>query len=411
MPLSARGLALAALAEWRQSARFADVIIQDLLGRSSLGGADRAFALELFYGMLRNLRLLDFWIDQLREGKLEAGARDLLRLGLYQLFVLHTPEHAALNETVKLSGPRQRGLINGVLRSAQRQRDSLGEKAKRASVGIRYSHPDFLVERWNEEFGPETTENLGQWNNQPAPIYARLNLLKTSRAEFDRRFPDARPLPRFDDFVEFDRLPPAIEEGLFYVQDPSTSLAVRLLDAQPGETVLDACAAPGGKSAFIAQQMQNEGRLVAGDRDASRLARLRENLGRLGVSIAETQQTDWTKSDAEKSARFDRILLDAPCSNTGVMRRRVDVRWRLQPADFPRMQLQQLLLARALVPLLKPGGTFVYSTCSLERDENEEVVAKIAAAFPELKLVEQSSITPFRDGFDGAFAARFEKIR
>ncbi len=409
-PMSARSLASAALQEWQTSERFADSIIQDLLERNALSSPDRAFARELFYGVLRNLSLLDFWIDILRDGKLDAGSRDLLRLGLYQLFILRTPGHAAIYETVHLAHTRQRGLINAVLRAAQRQHHSLGEKAADATPAVRLSHPEFLVERWTKQFGSETAIDLCQWNNRPAPIYARINELKTSRRDFLEQFSDARPLPSDEEFVEFDHLPrEALEGGFCYIQDPGTGLAVRLLDPQPDETILDACAAPGGKTGLIAQRMQNHGTIRASDRDAARLERLTENMRNLGVTIASTSQHDWITGDDDQ--RFDRILLDAPCSNTGVMRRRIDVRWRLQPADFPRMQRQQIALAHALIPSLKPGGVFVYSTCSLEPEENEEVAAQIAAEFPALQLIEQAAITPFREGFDGAFAARFENVR
>jgi 16S rRNA (cytosine967-C5)-methyltransferase len=160
--------------------------------------------------------------------------------------------------------------------------------------------------------------------------------------------------------------------------------------------------------------MQNCGSIIACDRAPHRLARLMENLKRLGVKIATPTSHDWIDDDIARPTasfvRFDRILLDAPCSNTGVMRRRVDVRWRLKPNDFGRMQNEQLAIARAVVPLLKPGGVLVYSTCSLEPEENEQVAASLRAEFPNLKAIEQNFVTPFRDGFDGAFAARLTRI-
>jgi 16S rRNA (cytosine967-C5)-methyltransferase len=184
-----------------------------------------------------------------------------------------------------------------------------------------------------------------------------------------------------------------------------------LLDPKPGERVLDACAAPGGKTAFLGELMTNKGIIVACDRDQGRIRTLQDNLERLDVGIARCTQHDWTSSnprpDSVASSSFDRILVDAPCSNTGVMRRRVDLRWRLTPKDFLRMQGEQLRILRATIPLLKTEGVLVYSTCSIEPEENEEVARLIGQEFAFLILVEQVSLLPFRDGFDGAYAAKF----
>jgi 16S rRNA (cytosine967-C5)-methyltransferase len=401
---SARKLALAALIEWRQGRRFADAILQQLLARSALGASDRSFATELFYGVLRNLTLLDFWIGQLRSAPVDDASRDLLRLGLYQLFILRTPGHAAVFETVALASARRRSLVNGVLRSAQRRFTDLDAAASAAPLSIRTSHPDFLIERWTSLFGDEATTTLCAWDNEPAPIYARINELRPPPEQLGERVPAA------PGFVQLARIPSgALARGECYIQDPSTRVACELLAPQPGETVLDACAAPGGKSALLAQLMRNHGTLVACDRDAERVRTLDENLQRLGVSIARIVQHDWRVGTLADASSFDRILIDAPCTNTGVMRRRVDVRWRLQPADFQRMQAEQLTIVAAVLPLLKIGGTLVYSTCSIEPEENERVVERVLQEFPFVQLDEQRSVLPFRDGFDGAFAAKLSR--
>ena len=411
---SARALALTALASWRRSRRFADAIIQQLLGRSSLRPADRAFATELFYGVLRNLTLLDFWIALLRSGALDKGSRDLLRLGLYQLFSLRTPTHAAVFETVELSIPRQRPLINAVLRQAVRRLPELERAAEAESLATRYSHPEFLLQRWTSAYGPEAALLLCTWNNQPAPLYARINLLQTSFEEFLAHHPSARPLQEKKNFVQLKDIPSdALERGACYIQDPSTSVACELLDPQPGETVLDACAAPGGKCGLIAELMQNRGELITCDRDPARLQRLEQNLARLGATSARAVLQDWTTDELSSEFHpriFDRILLDAPCTNTGVMRRRVDLRWRLRSEDIPRMQREQLAILRAVLLLLRPGGVLVYSTCSLEREENEGVVDAALATFSFLRLSEQRSVLPFRDQSDGAFAAKLKRV-
>jgi 16S rRNA (cytosine967-C5)-methyltransferase len=407
--MSARSVAAAALGEWRKKERFADAVIHDLIASESLRDSDRGFTRELFYGVLRNLILLDFWIGLLREGTLDDHSRDLLRLGLYQLFLLRTPAHAAIHETVKLARQKQRGLINAVLRTAQRQADELQTKATRQPLHVRFSHPKFIVERWQKNLGDVATKFLLGWNNRPPPFYGRINQLKIQPADFLRTYPDNRSLSNHPDMAEFVRVPSeALAAGLFYVQDPSTTAACEMLDPQPGENVLDACAAPGGKTCLLAQQMKNRGSIVACDRELGRIARLRENLDRLGVEIASVLQCDWMQNvPLLPVAEFDRILVDAPCSNTGVMRRRVDVRWRLGVDDFARMQERQLSIVRNIARFLKRGGILLYSTCSLEPEENEQVVTHLLEEFTNFRLIEQRLITPFQNGFDGAFAAKF----
>lgn len=412
--MNARALALAALGEWRRGHRFADAILQERLENSRLSGPDRAFTTELFYGALRNLTLLDFWIGLLRSDALDDRSRDLLRLGLYQIFMLRTPGHAAVFETVALASARRRSLINGVLRSAQRRVAELETAALSAPLATRRSHPSFLLERWERAFGTEATARFCEWNNQPAPVYARINPLKISEDEFLRAHPASELLPNARGFVRVAHIPlDTVARGECYIQDPSTRLACELLGPQPGDAVLDACAAPGGKSGFLSALMKNGGRFVVCDRDPSRLRILKDNLKRLGVTTAQIIRHDWSTVGALPAGlpdSFDRILLDAPCTNTGVMRRRVDVRWRLHPGDFPRMQQEQLQILSALVPLLKPGGVLVYSTCSVEPEENEQVVSQTIKKFPFLALEEQKAVLPFRDGFDGAFAARLTRV-
>jgi 16S rRNA (cytosine967-C5)-methyltransferase len=407
MTTTARSLAFNALQRWRTSRGFADAILQQLLAKSDLSAPDRAFAQELFYGVLRNLTLLDFWIDCLRQGKIEAAARDILRLGLYQIFLLATREHAAVFETVELAPKPQRPFINAILRSALRRKKELSAHAAAQPISTQFSHPDFIIDRWQNEFGPEAAIELCRWNNRPAPLYARINRTRISVPDFLGDHPGSLIVAGHENFVAMPSIPSeALARGECYMQDPSTSLACRLLDPQAGDRVLDACAAPGGKTGYLAELMENRGEIVACDRDRQRLKLLTENMHRLKISNVHVRQHDWLRGELN-SPRFDKILLDAPCTNTGVMRRRVDVRWRLRPDDFKRMQKQQMAIAPAVLPLLKPGGVFVYSTCSLEREENEDVIEQLGREFPNLKLETVETVLPFRDGFDGAFAARF----
>jgi 16S rRNA (cytosine967-C5)-methyltransferase len=409
--LSARRIALNALRTWRKQTRFADSIISELLAKAEVTESDRAFAFELFYGVLRSLTLLDFWIACLRVSKIDVDLRDVVRLGLYQLFLLNIAQHAAVHETVELVPQRQRSVVNGMLRAATRRESELLARADAEPLFVRTSHPQFLVERWQRYFGAQHAEELCKWNNLPAPIYARINQLKIDREEFLRLYPRSRPLTPNSGFVEFDVFPAdAVRQGHCYIQDPSTAIACQIMNPRAGEKVLDACAAPGGKTGYIAQLMENRGTIVACDRDPERLQILKENTARLGVGAVQIFAHNWTRghvpAEIASIAPFDCILLDAPCSNTGVMRRRVDVRWRLQPADFARMQRLQLDILRALIPLLAPKGALVYSTCSLEPEENKQVVHQALTSASILRFAEEKSSLPFRDGFDGAFAAK-----
>ena len=410
--LSARRIALKALRTWRKERRFASSIVSEFLAKAEWTDSDRAFALELVYGVLRNLTLLDFWIGCLRASRVDVGLRDVLRLGLYQLFLLKTAPHAAVHETVGLVPQRQRPIVNGMLRTAIRRQSELLGRADAQPLFVRVSHPQFLVERWQQHLDARYAEELCKWNNLPAPVYGRINQLRIDPEAFLRLYPEARPVMFNPEFVEFDVIPTAaINRGHCYIQDPSTAIACQILDPKPGEKILDACAAPGGKTGYIAQLMKNRGTIVACDRDPQRLEILTENMARLGVEIVRTFRHDWTRGrlppEIASMAPFHRILIDAPCSNTGAMRRRVDVRWRLQPGDLPRMQQRQLELLRALIPLLEREGVLVYSTCSLEPEENEQVVRQVLNGSLTLRPMEEKRSLPFRDGFDGAFAAKF----
>ncbi len=408
MPANARQSCLRALLEWEKGRAFSDEILRKQLEREPLSAIDRGFLMETFFGILRNLSRLDFLIGTLRPEPLDATARAVLRLGLYQIFHMRIPPHAAVHETVELGG-RARGLVNAILRRALREKEALDRQLAAAPMAVQTSHPEFLLARWEAQFGREATQRLAVWDNQPAEVYLRANGLKVTVGELLRACPAARPSPAHPRALQAPHIPIAwIAQGLCYVQDPSTLLACDLLDPQPGETVLDACAAPGGKTTYLAELMQNRGRLVACDLYESRLVRLRENLARLGATVAEVFEHDSMLPGGPISpGTFDRALVDAPCSNTGVLRRRVDVRWRLTEEDFIRMPAQQLALLRRSAEALKPGGTLVYSTCSLEAEENDGVVTEALRTIPGLRFVESRRTLPFADGVDGAFAAKF----
>jgi 16S rRNA (cytosine967-C5)-methyltransferase len=413
-PSTARRAAYVALRAWQEYQDRADTIISTILDRSELRKSDRAFALELFYGVLRNLVLLDFWIGCLRAGSLEPELRDIVRLGLYQLFFLGTPDHAAVNESVEMVEPKQRSVINGMLRTAARDRDELRLQAKRQPLAVRQSHPAFLVSRWQRIYGLQQTAELCEWNNRRAQIYARINELKIDSEQFGQRYPETEEVAGLANFRHCPEVPgDALARGHCYVQDPSTIMAGELLAPEAGEKILDACAAPGGKTGHMAQLMQNKGTIVACDRDPQRIKRLNENVQRLGLSIVKTLTHDWMKprlaKELETHGPFDRILIDVPCANTGVMQRRVDVRWRLQPENMTELRQLQMEILRRVSTFLKPGGVLVYSTCSLEPEENEQVVQEFLLEAPGWRLIEQRFSRPFVDHYDGAYAGKLTR--
>ena len=265
----------------------------------------------------------------------------------------------------------------------------------------RTSHPKWLIEHWLGLFGEAKTTALCEWNQVPAPICARVNRLYPQMTETTEDFIVCDHLPRED-----------LSVGRVYMQDPSTAIAPRLLAPQQGQRVLDACAAPGGKTALLAQLMENTGEIIACDVAPGRLRRLEGNLHRLHVANTHIEQHDWADPQipAFAQAGFDRILLDVPCSNTGVMRRRVDVRWRLQPADITAQVETQTQLLRNCLRVLKPGGILVYSTCSIEPAENEQLVASILESTPGYEPVKLRHSFPPDDQMDGAFAAAIRRV-
>ncbi|MCU0770647.1 MAG: 16S rRNA (cytosine(967)-C(5))-methyltransferase RsmB [Verrucomicrobia bacterium] len=430
-----RSAAASALLQRERGADFIEPLLDRAIDEARLLPSDRALCRELGLGCVRWQGTLDWLIGRRSGGREQKPpVRVLLRLGLYQLLWLdRIPPHAAVNESVELArqlgcGP-QSGFVNAMLRAYARERDSarkLLEDLKASQPDLGWSHPAWLVDRWTANHGRKEAVALLEWNNTPADTCARVNTLKTDPGRLLERW----RLENVEyDFIRRDWLPenlvfrlrthpPLIKlgsfrDGWFYVQDPSTLLAPLLLDPQPGESVLDLCAAPGGKTTFLAQMMKGEGRIVACDSSAKRLQLLQENTTRLGVACIEPVQIGQV-SDPQAGipgAPFDRVLVDAPCSNTGVMRRRVDLRWRIQPAEVRRLTGTQLQLLNAAAQRLKPGGCLVYSTCSLEPEENAQLVQRFLSGHPDFALEDQQEATPMRDQVDGAYAATLKRVR
>ncbi len=421
-----REIAARVLARRRAGDEFTETLLERALATAGLSAADRGLCHELVLGVVRWQAALDWLIARKTQGRPQKpGLQDLLRLGLYQIFWLdRIPDHAAVHETVELAKRNgfgaQSGFVNAVLRGFLREaaatRTLLAE-LKTTHPALGWSHPEWLVERWRNRWGATRTGALLEWNNTPAKVYARVNTLRTDAGKLVEQWRDENVDYDFltrdwtgENLVFELKTPPPLQtlesfrQGGFYIQDPGTLLAVRELDPRPGETILDLCAAPGGKTTFIAQLMNNEGRLVACDIALGRLKLIQENVTRLGVTCVET-----TSTLDPRPSTFDRILVDAPCSNTGVLRRRVDLRWRIQPNEITRLRGTQLGLLRQAATLLKPVGVLVYSTCSLEPEENNEVVSQFLSECAGFKLERERELLPFTDGVDGAFVARLSK--
>lgn len=406
------------LNRWPRSRAFADELLEQALEECSLGESDRAFVTELFYGCLRQQLALEFLLARLATKPPRSVIANVIELGLYQLFFLHTPGHAAVNESVAVAkehgGEPEVKFVNAILRRAGREHQALSaefEATRETQPWIYYSHPDWLWKRWAARLGNDNTAALCEWNNQPPPVYIRVNTLRAAGAPTDvATEPTNHPLCwRVINTSGLFRTQSFLN-GEFYVQDPSTLAAVDILDPQPGESVLDMCAAPGGKTTYIAQKMQNRGRIIAADSVNSRLALVGENCRRLGVTIVATLACEGTRLDhCLRGEEFDRVLMDAPCSNTGVLRRRIDLRWRLSEEEIRRLAALQAKLLDSAATFTKRGGVLVYSTCSLEREENERVVEEFLASHKSFALETTRSLFPPRDGTDGAFVARFRR--
>jgi 16S rRNA (cytosine967-C5)-methyltransferase len=450
-----RQIAAQVLPQRRDGGAFIEDLLQTALAGASLSPADRGLCQEIVYGVVRWQATLDWLIARKTDGREQKPVlQNLLRLGLYQIFWLdRIPDHAAVHETVELAKQTgfgaQAGFVNALLRGYLREHDATQQllaDLKRSRPALGWSHPEWLVARWQKRWGAEKTAALLEWNNTPPKTFARVNSLKLGRAGSPLpaapeqsgsgahgvtrpTFEDAGDLlTRWrDENVEYDFVrrdwlaenlvfelkshPPlttleSFRQGWFYVQDPGTLLAPAQLGAQPDETILDFCAAPGGKTTFLAQLMHNQGRLVAQDVSEERLKWIQENCARLGVTCGETILSS---AFSLQPSAFDRVLVDAPCSNTGVMRRRVDLRWRIQPKEIERLCAAQLDLLGQAATQLKPGGVLVYSTCSLEPEENGEVVKQFLSGHADFKLEYERELLPFVDNVDGAYVARLRR--
>jgi 16S rRNA (cytosine967-C5)-methyltransferase len=429
--LKPRQIVLRLLQKTGPGSDYLEALLDKELSHSQIEAPDRRLVQELAFGMVRWQKTLDWLIDRKSAQPAQNPvSRWLLRMGLYQMFWLdRIPDYAAVNETVDLAKQlglnSQAGFINALLRGYGREMAATRQlltDLKDRNFALGFSHPEFLCRRWETRWGKTSLKALLEWNNTPPLVFARVNPLRTTVADllqlWQTELVEYQEIHRdwFGQEHVFELLAhrslaelPSFQQGRFYVQDPGTLLAVNLLNPQPGDTVLDLCAAPGGKTALLAGCMQNQGRILAIEPQAQRLARLRENCQRLGVACAEFAPQLEAYLAQAGGLLFDRILIDAPCSNSGVMRRRIELRWRLRLEELERLQRVQLELLRQAARRLKPGGTLVYSTCSLEPEENSEVVRIFLSEQPSYRLKVERQLLPFVDKVDGSYAGVFHR--
>ncbi|MBF0448872.1 MAG: 16S rRNA (cytosine(967)-C(5))-methyltransferase RsmB [Magnetococcales bacterium] len=404
---------------------------------------DRGLAFEIAFGTIRHLSLLDKILDSCMARPLSKKRhflRGVLRTGLYQVRYLRVPDRAAVNESVNLvkRSPEQAhsGFANAVLRKAiSVDHQTVLAKVKNPieRLALEYAHPAWLVERWLARADREQVIARLMANNRPPPLTLRTNSLKIStdqlldqlslvQAEAASNTPEAILIANRGSVEGL----PGFSEGWFAVQDQAAQWVSRFLDPQPGDDILDACAAPGGKTAHLVALAQGQATVVAIEKYASRLQRLQENLNRLQIAGVSLHAGDAADSQWLGEKQFDRILIDAPCTGTGVIRRHPEIKWRRKPSDIDRMVKEQAAILDSVAQRLRPGGRLVYATCSVEPDENERQVERFLSQnknWRRLPITSQDDginaacLNPFGDfsvepgqfDMDGFYAARLTR--
>ena len=436
--MNPREAALAALERCRRDGAWSGAAIDMAIKRYALDRRDGALASRLCLGVLQNSRLLDFYINcysNTQSDRLEARVRDILRLGIYQLVMLDKiPARAAVNESVALcksSGcARASGLVNAVLRKVSNSLDQLPRipgEGTAEYLSIKYSHPRWIAEKIMQQKGYAFAEAFLAANNCPAPLDLQVNTLKTDRESIVRsllRLEIAFSVPEYPENClslkggNVSALP-GFEEGLFYVQDRAAAMAVSILGLKPGMQVLDACAAPGGKSFAAAIAMENQGSILACDIHEKKLPLIQSGAQRLGVEILSTRQADARQPLPELQGRFDAVIADVPCSGLGVIRKKPEIREKTEEETARLPQIQRDILEN-ISRCVRPGGVLLYSTCTVLQEENEDVVGWFLRRHSEFEAEEFSvgarsaekgmyTFWPHVDGTDGFFAAKLRR--
>jgi 16S rRNA (cytosine967-C5)-methyltransferase len=407
------------IARWLERRERVDELMDSLAG--SISGAERARCQHLVFGVIRHAGRIEAAVNRLIAHPPRFSTRAVLFLAGFELIEAQDDAdkaglvarivHHAVEQTKHLASPAEARLVNAVVRKLSTALASPPPPkiASAEALAEYFSHPEWLVRSWLAQFGAESTRALLEWNQKPAPVYARWRAV-------DETVPEWLKPTEWPGFFEvppgrWREVEPLLTGGKIYLQDPSTRLAIDLLQPQPTEVVLDACAAPGGKSLLIGDRIR-EGKVIAVDLPGARIDRLKENLSRLpqtvGVALVQADLREnlaATLKEHELPREFMAAIIDAPCSNTGVMRHRVDVKWRLQEGDFKKHPRQQLALLAGVARLIARGGRLVYSTCSIDTEENEHVVREFLVDRHGQWSLEKSVVAyPWTTGHDGAAA-------
>lgn len=372
---------------------YSNIAVKQELDAGRLGRLDKALITEIVNGTLRNLTRIDWVKSQfVKKNKIEPWIEDIIRCGIYQLLFLdRVPDSAVCNESAELA--RAHGhegavkFVNGVLRNISRSKEKLEypdkDKDTIRYLSVFYSHPEWMVKKWMKDYGRQFTEELLCANNEIPPFTIRCNRLKVSKQELMTILaeenieceggsynPEAIYIRGTSSIEDKD----SFQKGYYQVQDESSMLVAHIIDPKPGEVILDMCSAPGGKTTHIAELMENQGEIVARDVHKHKLKLVLENCSRLGVSIVRTELYNATLLDEGSLEKFDKVLLDAPCSGLGVIRRKPDLRWKKEPDNFRELAKLQREMLELASKYVKPGGVLVYSTCTINKTENIEVV-------------------------------------
>lgn len=438
-----RGHAVKILNRVDRTDAYLDKLLEIELKNSNLSGVDKSLLFEIVHGVMRWMGRLDWILNGFYKGqfsKCVPNVKNALRVALYQiLFLDKIPDYAAVYEAVefvkKLQGQKYADLANAVLRNIIRNKEGIRypnpEEDLIAYLSAYYSHPSWMVKRWVNRFGRENTEKLLIANNNKPILSLRVNNLVTTKEELkslldsvELKYTESKILP---EFIRLNNLTNItdweyFQKGYFSVQDESTGLPVKFLDVKPKMRVLDLCSAPGGKTSFIADLMNNEGEIIALDRYDSRLKILEKNLKRMKVTNVKTIPID--ALNYEDNIGFDRVLIDAPCSGLGTLTKKPDLKWKKDLGDIRKIVNIQYELLKKGASLLKPGGQLVYSTCTIEPEENFEIVKRFLSENPNFKLVDAAEMFskdlvdengciqtfPHVHGVDGSFAAKLVNI-
>ncbi|SDC39693.1 16S rRNA (cytosine(967)-C(5))-methyltransferase RsmB [Shouchella lonarensis] len=401
--LTVREAALDVLLKVAQDEAFSHLSLNDMLKKQRLSGRDSRLLTEIVYGTMARRMTLDYYLAPFlkKSKKLEEWVRLLLHLSVYQMVYLdRVPDRAIIHEAVTIAGKRGhkgiRGFVNGVLRSVQRQGvpsvQTIADPLEKAAIET--SHPKWLLARWVAQYGFDTAVNMAEANNKPPRVTVRVNVCKTNADEViaslasegvtavhGRLLPEALEMTSGQPFST-----QSYQKGLFTAQDESAMLVTHLLDIGPNMRVLDTCAAPGGKTTHIAEQLNGTGTVDAYDLHPHKVKLIAEQAARLGLTNVYPVAQD--AREVKSEPLYDRILIDAPCTGFGVIRRKPDIRFRKQEADVKAIATVQQEILRAAALALAPGGKLVYSTCTIEQEENEAVVAKFLSDHPGFKVDE-----------------------